>query len=309
MTTLPISDFIRDSFATAWRYKYLWLFGLFAGGAGGGLQIPGDSGGGLERIDEVKAWILAALAMILLVGFVVGVIIITLHTISKSALIYNAYQIETGGAHSLSGGWDFGLKRFWPMLGVTLTQWLIMFSFVVILILFEVFIFAIAVPLGFLSLLAAVPLLFLGIAAVVVVWAYAERYVALENRGVIESIGEGWSLVKNEWRPTVTVLLIKVAIAIALGIGMMGIMLALALPAVGIWAVSKPLAIVYGILVLAPFVILVGAYFGTFDSLVWTKVFLRLRAAAYGAPVATASAPPAPPPPAPGETPKPPLFE
>jgi hypothetical protein len=307
MTTLPISDIIRDSFAIAWRYKYLWLFGLFAGGAGSGLQFPGDSGGGLDRIDEVKAWILAALAMILLVGFVVGVIIITLHTISKSALIYNAYQIETGGAHSISGGWDFGLKRFWPMLGVTLTQWLIMFSFVLILILFEVTIFAISVPLGVLSLLPAIPLFFLGIAAVVVVWVYAERYVALENRGVIESIGEGWSLVKREWQPTVTVLLIKLAIVIALGIGMMGILLALSLPAVGIWAVSKPLAIVYGILVLAPFVILVGAYFGTFDSLVWTKVFLRLRAAAYGAPVAATPASPVPP--SPGDTPKPPLFE
>ncbi|HWO57046.1 MAG TPA: hypothetical protein VNN55_05730 [bacterium] len=307
MTTLPISEIIRDSFAIAWRYKYLWLFGLFAGGAGGGLQIPGDSGGGLERIDEIKAWILAALAMILLVGFVVGVIIITLHTISKSALIYNAYQIETGGAHTLSGGWDFGLKRFWPMLGVTLTQWLIMFSFVVILILLEVAIFAISVPLGVLSLLPAIPLFFFGIAAVVVVWAYAERYVVLEDRGVIESIGEGWSLVKSEWQPTVTVLLIKLAIAIAVGIGLMGIGLVLMLPAIGIWAVSKPLAIVYGILVLAPFVILVGAYFGTFDSLVWTKVFLRLRAAAYGAPAVTAPA--APTPPAPGDSPKPPLFE
>lgn len=305
MTTLPYSDIIRESFATAWRYKYLWLFGLFAGGAGsGGLQFPGgDGGGGLERIEEIKAWVLAALAMIVLIGLVITVVVLILHTLCKTALIYNAYQIETGGAHSLSGGWDFGLKRFWPMLGVTITEWFVLLAFIIVLVLVEIALFLIHLALGFLSLLVALPVLFGGIALILVMWGYAERFVALENRGVIEALGEGWSLVKSETRATATVLLIKIAIAIALGIGIGGIAIVLMLPAVGIWAVSKPLAIVYGILILAPFFIVTGAYFGTFDSLVWTKVFLRLRATAY-APAATAPITPSPSPEIP-----PPIFE
>ena len=305
MTTLPLSDIIRDSFTLAWRYKYLWLFGLFAGGLSGGLQFPGgDSGSGLERIEEIKAWVLAALAMIILIGFIIAVIVLILHTLCKTALIYNIYQIETGGPHSLSGGWDFAVKRFWPMLGLTVTEWFVLFAFVVVIILVEIGLFIASLALGFLSLLIALPVLFGGIALALVIWAYGERFIALENRGVVEAIGEGWSLVRSEWRATLTVLLVKIAIGIAAAIGLGGIALVLALPAVGIWMASKPLAIIYGILVLGPFVILTESYLGTFDSFVWTKVFLRLRAPAYASAVPTtapiASAP---------ENPPPPMFE
>lgn len=291
MTTLPLSDIIRDSFALAWRYKYLWLFGLFAGGAGGGLNFPGgDSGTGLERIEEIKAWVLAALAMIILIGLIIGTVALILHTLCKTALIYNIYQIETDGAHSLAGGWDFAVKRFWPMLGLTITQWFVLFAFIMIIVLIEVALFLASLALGFLSLLVALPALFVGVAIGIVVWGYAERFIALENRGVIEALGEGWTLAKNEWRTTVTVLLIKIAIAIAFGICVGLVALVLGLPAVGIWGTSKPLAILYGVLVLVPFMVLVGGYFGTFDYAVWTKVFLKLRASAYGA-----SIPPVPP--------------
>lgn len=308
MTTLPLSDIIRDSFAQAWRFKYLWIFGLFAGGAGGGLQFPGgDGGGGLERIEEIKAWVLAALALILLVGFVVFVIALVLHTLCKTALIYNVYQIETGGAHSLAGGWDFSIKRFWPMLGLTVTEWFVLFAFIMIVILVEVAIFVASLALGFLSLLFALPLLFVGVATAIVVWTYAERFIVLEGRGVVESLGEGWSLAKSEWRATVTVLLVKIAIAIALGIGVGGIALVLMLPAVGLWMASKALAVIYGILVLVPFIALVGGYFGTFDYMVWTKVFLKLRAATYSQ--ANMSAAPSAPPASPESAAPPPLFE
>ena len=282
MTALPLSDIIRDSFALAWRYKYLWLFGLFAGGAGGGMNFPGgDSTGGLERIEEIKAWVLAALAMILLIGFIVGTIVLILHTLCKTALIYNIYQVETGGAHSLAGGWDFAVNRFWPMLGLTVTQWFVLFAFIMTIVLIEVALFLASLALGFLSLLIALPALFVGVALGIVVWGYAERFIALENRGVVEALGEGWSLTRSEWRATITVLLIKIAIAIALGICVGLVALVLALPAVGIWSASKPLAILYGVLVLVPFMVLVGGFFGTFDCAVWTKVFLKLRASAY----------------------------
>lgn len=309
MTAIPISDVIRDSFVSAWRHKYLWLFGLFAGGLGsGGFNIPGDSSGGLERIEELKAWVLAALAMILLIGFVIAVIVMALHALCKAALIYNVYQIETGGAHSLSGGWDFGIKRFWPMLFLTLIEAVVLSAFVIAMILVEVTIFAISLALGFLSLLVALPALFLGIGTAIVVWVYAERFLALENRGIVESIGEGWTLLKSEWKTSLTVLLVKIALTIAIGIGIGGIAIVLALPAIGFWLASKPLAIIYGIIVLLPFFVLTGAYIGTFDSFVWTKVFLRLRAPAYAGHLASSASPAPQAGPSSPESP-PPLFE
>ena len=319
MITLPISDIIRDAFKLAWKYKYLWLFGLFAAGGGNfNLQLPGGGGNEspIERAEAAKEWILAALAAIILIGLAIGLIVLILHVISKSALIYNVYQIETNGAHGLGAGWDFGLKRFWPMLGLTLLEGIVLGAFLIILILIEVALFFIAVPLGLLSLLPAIPIMIAGIAIVVLTWTYAERFLTLESRGVIQSIGDGWSLVKGQWKPTLLMGLVKFGISIAASIGIMGIGAILFLPAIPIWFLSHLLAIVYGAIILLPFLVLVGAYLGTFDSTTWTKTFLLLRAPAYAAAGGVATDAPPPPPstlPSPpddeADRPSPPMFE
>jgi hypothetical protein len=306
MINLPISDIIRDSFKLAWKYKYLWLFGLFVAG-----NSVGNIGGDLEPADFDAAyeWFLAALVAIVLIGFAVLVVVMVLHVISKSALIYNVYQIETGGAHSISGGWDFGVQRFWPMLGVTLLQLVVAVAFIVVLILIEVAFFLVHIALGFFSLLFALPALFAGLMTISLVWTYAERFVALETRGVIESLGEGMTLLRSQWRPSLLMLLVKIGIGLAFAFGLVGVGAALFLPAVALWVISKPLAIVYGVLVLLPFTVLLTSYIGTFDSAVWTKVFLQLRAPSYAASdSAPAEAAPAPPQPDRPDT-RPPLFE
>ena len=299
---LPIGEIISNAFRLAWRHKYLWLFGLFAGsGFGGGGRFFGDDWGG-ERIEAVKAYMLAALATIILIGFIVGMVVLVLHVITKSALIYNVYQIHTGGTHSLSGGWDFGVRRFWPMLGVTLLEILAFLILIGGIIIVEVMIFIVSVPLGVLSLLLALPL---GIALIVLLlltWTYAERFVALENRGVVDALAEGWALLRSQLKPSLLMLLAKIAIAIVAGVATMIVVLVIGAPAIALWLVSKPLAVVYGILLLVPVMVVINSYFGTFDSAVWTRVFLMLRAPAYAA-----AQKPAAPPESPSTTP--PLFE
>jgi hypothetical protein len=309
MIKLPISEIIRDSFKLAWQYKYLWLFGLFAAGSGNGvgsMDIGGDDPGRLEALGE---WILAAIAVILMIAFVLGIIYLVLHTISKSALIYNVYQVVTGGSHSLSGGWDFGLKRFWPMLGVTVLQIVLIMAFVIALGLIEVLIFVASVILGLFSLVLVIPLFIAGLVAIVLTFLYAERFVALETKGVIAAIGEGASLLREQWQPSLMMGLVKLGISMGVGFALFAVGLALMIPAVGLWFAAKPLAIVYGVLVLLPFIVLTTSYFGVFDSAAWTKTFLHLRAPSYAG---TDS--PGPPPAAPGPEPEsprrsPPMFE
>ena len=305
MINLPIGDIIRDSFKLAWKYKYLWLFGVFVAGSG-----FGNFQGNLEPadIDAAYEWILAALVAIILIGLVVLTVVLILHVISKSALIYNVYQIDTGGAHSISAGWDFGLKRFWPMLGVTLLQIVVTVAFVFVLILAEVLFFVVSTVLGFFSLLFALPVFFAGLMALSLMWTYAERFVALETRGVVEALGEGMSLMRSQWRPSLLMLVVKIGIAIGAGIALLGVGAALFLPAVALWMISKPVAIVYGIMVLLPFTVLLTAYFGTFDSAVWTKVFLQLRAPSYASSEPASSGPSPTPDPEPPSA-RPPLFE
>ena len=176
MINLPIGQIIQDAFRLAWRYKYLWLFGLFAGGGAGGLNMPGGGGdeNGIPDLDAAKAAIAGAMALIVFIGLVFVVVMMILHAICKSALIYNVYQIETGGAHSISGGWDFGRKRFWPMLGLTLVQAMAAIVFVFVLAMVGIIFFAIAAPLGFLSLLFLIPIGIIGIALITLLWIYAE---------------------------------------------------------------------------------------------------------------------------------------
>ncbi len=314
MISLPIADIIRDSFKLAWKYKYLWLFGLFAAG-GTSLNLPIDRGdsGGLGGYEQAYDWLMAAIVLIVLIGLAIGLIVLILHVISKSALIYDVYQIETNGQHGLGAGWDFGLKRFWQMLGVTLLQIVVMMAFVIVIGAFVAICFVIAVPLGIVSLLIALPVGLVGILTFVAIWIYAERFVTLETRGVIQSIGDGWELVKTQWKPSLLMLLVKIAISIAVAIGVMGVGAALAIPAIPMWFISPALAILYGIIILLPFFVLTGAYFGTFDSAAWTKAFLVLRAPAYAA-AAQAPSSSEPPPEArsgddDSERPSPPLFE
>ncbi|MEW5701307.1 MAG: hypothetical protein AB1792_03660 [Candidatus Zixiibacteriota bacterium] len=282
MIDLPIGDIIRDAFRLSWRHKYLWLFGLFASfGAGGGQFRFGRTS--LADIEAARAWVLAALGMLLLLGLVIGVVFLILHVITKSALIYNVYQIETDGTHSLSAGWDFGVRRFWSMLGVTLLEVLAAIVLIGGLAFVEVLVFLASVPLGFLSLLFALPLAILLTVILILVWNYAERFVTLEMRGVFDAIGDGWRLFREQWRPSALMLLAKfiIAVTVAIVVGMVG--MALAAPAVALWFASKPLAIFYGVIVLFPLFVLVNAYFGTFDSAAWTKAFLQLRAPVYAA--------------------------
>jgi len=295
MVELPISDIIRDAFKLAWRHKYLWLFGLFASfGVGGGQYNFGQSSP--HNFEAARAWVLAALGMLLLIGLIVGLLMLILHVITKSALIYNVYQIETGGAHSLSAGWDFGVRRFWPMLGVTLLEFLAAIVLIGGLVIAEVLVFLASLPLGFLSLLVALPVFILLLVILVLVWSYAERFVTLETRGAFDAIGDGWNLLRKQWRPSALMLLTKFVIAIAAAVTIATVGLAIAAPAVALWMVSKPLAIFYGIVVLFPLFVLVNAYFGTFDSAAWTKTFLLLRAPAYAATqTGGASSPPVPP--------------
>jgi hypothetical protein len=308
MIKLPISEIIRDSFKLAWKYKYLWLFGLFAAGSGNGmgsLDFGSDDPGKYEAIGE---WLLAALAIVLAIALALMVIYLILHTISKSALIYNVYQVVTDGSHSLSGGWDFGLKRFWPMLGVTLLQIVLIMAFAIALVLIEVLLFVISLVLGLLSLVVAIPLFIVGLAGIVLTFVYAERFVALETKGVVAAIGDGAALLREQWQPSLMMGLVKLGISMGLGFALFAVGLALMLPAVGLWFAAKPLAIVYGVLVLLPFVVLTTSYFGVFDSAAWTKTFLHLRAPSY---TGTGPEPPAAAlsPESESRRPSPPMFE
>lgn len=306
MINLPIADIIRDGFRLAWRHKYLWLFGLFAaGGVQGNLPGMSSDDSGIPDLEAAKAWIMAALAMILLLIFTIGLIMLILHVISKTALIYNIYQIETGGAHSISGGWDFGWKRFWPMLGLTLLLIITVLAFVFGVGVVVAAMFAVAAPLGILSLLFAIPVFIAGLVTLFLTWNYAERFAVLELRGVFDSIGDGWLLLREQWKPSFMMILAKIAIAIGILVVMVMLGMMLAVPGIALWATAKPLAILYGIGALIPLVVLT-AYMGTFDSAVWTRTFLVLRAPAY----ARAAEPPSEPAtPTDSPAPRPPQFE
>jgi len=311
MISLPIADIIRDAFKLAWKHKYLWVFGLFAAG-NTSFNLPIDQGqSSLGNYEAAYDWLMAALVAVILIGLAVAVIALILHVISKSALIYNVYQIETDGVHGLGAGWDFGLKRFWPMLGLTLLLVMVILAFMLLVVAFVAIGFAIATALGFLALLIAIPVFILGLVLIILTGTYAERFVTLEMRGIVQAIGDGWNLWRTQWKPSVLMLLVKIAIAIALGIGVMGVGAALALPAVPLWFVSPVLAILYGVIVLLPFMVLAGSYFGTFDSAVWTKTFLLLRADAYAVAAGGHAQPNSPPSPPPDESrpPSPPMFE
>jgi hypothetical protein len=163
---------------------------------------------------------------------------------------------------------------------------------------------AIATALFVLALLFSIPTFIILIFYLSIVFSYAERFVMLENRGLLESIGSGWDLLRAEWGKSTLMGIIAVLILIALFMVMAVFFILLAIPMIGFLAINTVLGVLFGIFVLFPIGAIVTGYFNSYRSCVWTFFFDALRAV-------SPEVPPSPTPPAPSEESptQPPRFE
>ncbi len=193
---------LHDAWRLTWRHRFLWVLGLFAGGGTGlnfsfpGGGAPHSAGGGplppeaSRVLDEVNAWVVAHLGLLLALAAVlalVGIVFLVIHFIAQGAMIGALGRLAAGEPIMLGGAWALGRRLAWRyvrlallLLALALAALLVVAVVVGALVALGQASPALAIALGLFlvgALVLGVPF-FVGL---YILAMYAERAIAIED--------------------------------------------------------------------------------------------------------------------------------
>ncbi len=303
---MDFGSIIKRSWTVTWRYKGLWVLGLFAGvsgcqssGGGGGSWNGGTAAEDFQRgmpdpsrlTDSIGQWlplILVATAALLMIWFVWTVLSIA----ARGGLITGVNEIEEGRPAAAGSLWSTGFSRFWSLLGLELLLGLPVFLTAVVMLM-GVFIplFTLIVRDGDLGASALLPIcgsLGLGLPLLLVLSfvlgimrLVAQRYVMLGHQGAATAAGNSWRFLRTRFKDTLLMWLINAGLnfvaSLVVAIPAVVIGIATAIPLIagfraGNWETMVPIIIV-GVLALFALSFIYAAVWGVFTSALWTLFF------------------------------------
>jgi hypothetical protein len=305
---------ILDAAQLAWRHRFLWFFGVFAGALGpscsqfnfsgnfpsGGTGDPGAGpGSGQLPFVDFALWVQDNLGLIIALFCLILLVILgffILGIISQGALIGAVARIEGGEPTGFGAAWRAGLATFWRLLGLNLLE--VAASLVVALLFVPALAFAAAAVLTdsgarilfiVLAILAALVALFLALIAWIilgVIFIYARLAAGAEARRVFESVRAGYTLLRQQPGKTALVWLIHLGVSIGIAIAVVLISLVIGIPialiaialflTMGVSAIPILFVALAAVVVLALFLVVAGVT-NTYHWSYWTLGFLRLR--------------------------------
>ncbi len=323
---------LKRAWEITWRYRALWVFGVIlalttgnAGGGGGnggggpGYRFGGEDflgPGGELPIPEIPAQVVSILIAVG-VGLACVIVLLSIAAlvaryVAETALIrmVDDYE-ETGEKRSVRQGFRIGWSR--TALRLFLIDLLIVLPLALVSILLFLLAFA---PLllwttentvaGVVGTVATIGLFFLILFLVIIVAAvvsllmhFFRRACALEELGVIESLRQGYEIVRRHLKDVVIMWLIMIGVGLALIIVMIPVMLLLViagvmmggLPALLVgglaslafkgavpWILGGAVGVPIFILVVTLPALFLGGLVEVFKSSVWTLTYRELRA-------------------------------
>lgn len=267
--------------------KFLWIFGFLAGSVGGltGYQFSSLNGSSskTENIDHAKLQqlldqlrvfyethtmtILAvALAVLLFM-----VLMFILSILSQGALISSVARLNKAEKVDFWKGLKDGGKYFWRIWGLMIAYSMIIFLAMAVLCLpLLVTISSANVVLTVLWAIIALLLIFLVCLVISFVAPYSQCLVVLKNKGVIESIKDGFEFVRTHILNIFVVYLMLMAIGIIFGIGLgilvliLGAVLALIGIAIGLTSIIA--GSIYALACIIIFVLLISIIMGAYNA-------------------------------------------
>lgn len=250
---IDISKLITDSWRLVWRHKFLWFFGLFAGGSasfggwsgnfstGGDSQQNNNSGRTDRTAQEFSNWINAHLTLIFIMVAAVIAIILLLwlwSIICRGAVIGSVRDTRQGGSISFGSAFARGRESFGRLFLFDLFLFFLSLCLIIIIaasVLFLIFLAMVAGKVGWalLSLLGLWSLTFLifGLAYLAcctfwfVPWVFlgiivnfAARSVILEGNRPIAAFRRIWRIVMDNLSQTLLVFLVSLGLSIGASI-------------------------------------------------------------------------------------------
>ena len=335
---------LSRAFNITLHHRALWLYGFllalfggggsginyqFGGGGGGAPSgqgtppLPGNLGSVIPNAGAM-AGLFAGLACLFLL---LGIVAIVIQSVSRTALIGMADEVERTGDTTVREGWGYGWSRFaWRNF---LINFLIGLAVFVVALVVGAIVVGLAVVSGLslgalqgqadartglgvaavvcLALLCIVPL-FVALAVIVSsVVNLAQRHVVLRDGGVTDSIGAAWNLFRAHWANLVGLIIILFVLALVWSLLIWAIALAVgvslaALPGLLVGSLTNRawagvVAALPGMIFLLISLGVLGALWVTFNETVWTLAYRELTG--LGAPGTALTPAPAPISPAP----------
>jgi hypothetical protein len=300
---------LRDSLNFTWKYKILWIFGFILTILSGNINTNSSNynfsesnfeenyGITYEELqDRVSDFVSSPAFWIIVIAGILVILLISIitwycRTVSKVALM-NAVKYDEAS--------DQGEIRFGSL-------WKGSHPFLIKMLLFEIFMFAISFPIAmilfvplvfavmslftdyFFLCVLAIPfaiLLFVFIIAFSVIKVTAERIIILENRGVIESVKNSWLTFKKNFMQYIfawlTMLLPGCVFSFVLGLfsiggvlGVLGAMVPFAFVSSTRNNLMMSIVGVCGICLISVVVVIIQAPYTVFKETYWTK-FIRI---------------------------------
>jgi hypothetical protein len=301
---------LKKAWTVTWRYKILWLFGLFAGAGGGGGSInyslpsnsSGSGTGGLSSAAstaQFEAFMTRYLGLIIIVALffvVLGLLLWIIGVAARGGLIHLVNDAEERREVRASAGWQAGFAKWWRVFAVGFLADLpvLILGLVVLVIVVVGTIGTIAASRASSESIGAAIgsavvgmccfLAVFGLAAIVlgvifgIVKELAFRYAVLQDRGIMESLKMGWH---DLWakRGAFLQFLILFGVGILFGLAIGAIALVMVVPAAMMFAFRNWLG---GSLLLFAFILVLmvpAAMYSTFYHAVWTIFFRRMTGA------------------------------
>ncbi len=284
---IDFGGMIRRSFEIAWRYKSLWVFGLFAGAGGNnfnfdwptGRGFGGNDWRGFERSGDLD-W-LQGLPDEMLAGMAVGAIFtialllllfFICYNLAMPAMVDAVNKITRGGSYSFSSSFSRGVDFFWQFVALSILSAVCGITTVGVVVI-------LAIVLTPLSLLLTIP------AAIVVgftlfhTFSLAEVALVARNSTVGDALAEGFGLLKRNVGNCIMMSLILIGLVIAFVIVVSIVALMAFLPInliVGAVADSWLPVLILGLVIGLPVSIVLGGYTGTFFNSVYVQFYFQL---------------------------------
>jgi hypothetical protein len=293
------SDVLKRAWTVTWRYKILWLFGLFAGAASysfnGSSSRSGDTsynGTGtefraLERALAPYLWALVALAVVFIAVAIVWWI---LSIAATGGLIHLVNEAEDGRPVRARDGWRVGFQKwgrvFLQMLviGLPMLALILLLTVVVLVSVFGAGAGAAAKsPAAVISAIGGmcfVLVLFIVVAVplsvvLAVIGQLGLRYGVIDDVPAVQALKRGWADLRGK-RGAFVMFLIMWGVGIGYGIAAAVVMLFTIVPAVFMFIARQYAVAVLLVLLGVAILIVPNAVFAAFSSAAWTVFFRKM---------------------------------
>ncbi len=287
---MEFGSILQRSWDIAWKYKSLWIFGLF-------IESIGSLNGLISKDDYETVRELTnspAFLTLLMISLVVGLIFFVMHFISSAAHIDAINKLTRGGFYTFGDSFSAGVDNFFRFLGLWLLLVGAVIALVIVLAIPGVLLFVIHWVLGVLGLIVLVPLLIAGIVTIIMLYWLAQRAMVVRGSGISDALDESYFLFRTYLGTCIKFALLLIIIAIAISMVIVVIFAIVAAPFIAM-AVATEGGLIPALLIGIPIglvlLLVLDGFYGSFFHSAVTLFYFRLLDIPLEQPI---SAPPAP---------------